>query len=122
MKKLSLITLIAISTMAFAAAKEITLETKKVGDAVHWSPEKVEVTQGDTVKFTVKHDLEGGFDFHGFYIPALKVSEQVTRHKPLVKEVKIPADMKPADYPIGCQFHPKHVPAKLVVKANAQKG
>lgn len=122
MKTLSFILLAMVSTLSLGAVKEITLETKKVGGAIHWSPEKVEVTQGETVKFTVKHDVEGGFDFHGFYIPALKISEQVNRHKPLTLEVKIPSDMKLGEHPIGCQFHPKHVPAKLIVKPATTKG
>lgn len=103
--------------VAAPAAREISLETKKINDAVHWTPEKVEVTAGETVKFIVKHDLEGGFDFHGFFIPVLNVTEQVDRHKAKNIEVKIPKTLKPGEYPIGCQFHPKHVRATLVVKA-----
>jgi len=100
---------------------ESKIETKKINDAVHWMPEVIEVTQGEKIKFVVKHDLEGGFDFHGFFIPVLKVSEQVDRHKPKNVEVSISKDIKPGEYPIGCQFHPKHVGARLVVKAVAKK-
>ena len=69
-----------------------------------------------TIKFIVKHDLEGGFDFHGFFIPVLNVTEQVTRHEPKIVEVMVPKNLKAGEYPIGCQFHPKHVKATLVVK------
>jgi plastocyanin len=107
------------SLFAASAAREITLETKKINEAVHWTPEKIEVVPGEKIKFTVKHDLEGGFDFHGFFIPVLNVSEQVNRHQPKVVEVTIPNSLKPGEYPIGCQFHPKHVKATLVVKEAA---
>lgn len=80
-------------------------------------PEKVEVTAGETVKFVAKHELQGGFDFHGFNIKALNVAEQVERHHPKIIEVKIPSSLAPGEYPIGCQFHPKHVQALLIVKA-----
>lgn len=111
-----------LTSVLFAApkAREITLETKKINEAVHWTPEKIEVTQGETVDFIVKHDLEGGFDFHGFFIPVLNVTEQVDRHKPKTVEVTIPSSLKPGEYPIGCQFHPKHVRATLIVKEAAK--
>jgi plastocyanin len=123
MKKLTQITLglLLLTQALFAAAqaREITLETKKINEAVHWTPEKIEVTQGEKIKFVIKHDLEGGFDFHGFFIPALNVSEQVNRHQPKTIEVTIPKDLKVGEYPIGCQFHPKHVRAILIVKAGS---
>lgn len=102
---------------AFGATQTVMLKTEKIGDAVHWTPKVVEVTAGEKVRFVVKHELEGGFDFHGFFIPVLKLSEQVNRHKAIKRELTIPKDLKPGDYEIGCQFHPKHVAAKLVVKA-----
>lgn len=122
MKKALLFSTLALvfATQTFAVekpCKEIQIKTEKVGEAVHWMPEKIEVTQGEKVRFVAKHDLEGGFDFHGFFIPVLKISQQVNRGKPLTLEVTIPADLKPGEYPIGCQFHPKHVAATLVVKA-----
>jgi len=81
----------------------------------------VEVTPGEKVKFIVKHDLEGGFDFHGFFVPQLKIQKQINRHKTEEITVRIPKSMKPGDYPIGCHFHPKHVAATLVVKAPEKK-
>ena len=72
-----------LSLGGFAARPgEIKMHTQKIGDAVHWMPKTIEVTQGETVTFLVTHDLEGGFDFHGFFIPALKIARQVNRHKP----------------------------------------
>lgn len=98
-------------------ARVIELKTEKIADAVHWMPTEVEVNQGEKVKFVAKHELEGGFDFHGLLIGPLKVSEQVHRHKTTqTKVITVPTSMKPGKYPIGCQFHPKHVPATLIVK------
>lgn len=98
-------------------AREIVVETKKINDKVHWVPEKIEVVQGEKIKLVAKHDLEGGFDFHGLFIPEIKVSEKVDRHKPMTKEVQIPKEIKPGEYKVGCHFHSAHVPAVLVVKA-----
>ncbi len=100
-----------------AETREIVIETKKIGEKVHWSPEKIEVLPGEKIKIVAKHDLEGGFDFHGLFIPEIKVAEKVDRHKPMTKEVTIPKDMKPGEYKVGCHFHSAHVPATLVVKA-----
>jgi len=97
--------------------REITLETKKVGEVVHWWPEKVVVHPGETIRILAKHDLEGGFEFHGLLIPALKITEKVDRHKPFTMTVKVPADLKVGEYKVGCQFHPGHVAATLVVQA-----
>lgn len=107
-------------SLASEAPREIRLKTEKKGDVVHWMPEKIEVTQGETVKFLANHDLEGGFDFHGLFIPELKISETVTRHKQTTVEKTIPNDLKPGEYKVGCQFHPKHVPTTLVVKAKSK--
>jgi len=115
MKK-ALFTLICFSSLySFGVAREIVIQTQKVGESVHWMPEKVEVAPGEEIKFVVKHDLEGGFDFHGFFVPQLKIQKQVNRHNSEEITVKIPKNMKPGDYPIGCHFHPKHVAATLVV-------
>jgi plastocyanin len=98
-----------------AAPRVVELHAEMINGAVHWMPAKVEVTQGETVKFVVKHDLKEGFAFHGFSIPALKVTKQVNRGTPLNWEGKV--DLAPGEYPIQCQFHPKHVGGQLVVKA-----
>ncbi len=96
----------------------IEVQTKKMGDKVHWTPERIEVTQGEKIKFVAKHDLDGGFDSHGLFIPELKLTENVKRHDPLTtKVIQILSDMKPGEYKVGCHIHPAHVPAILVVKA-----
>lgn len=109
--------LIGFTSMTCAGeAREINLEVKKVGDKTHWVPEKIEVTPGETIKITAKHDLQGGFDFHGLLIPALKITTQVNRGKPFKTEVTVPEDLKAGEYKVACQFHPAHVGSTLVVK------
>lgn len=110
-----------MGVVGIAAEREIVIQTQKIGDAVHWVPQRVEVKQGETVKFVVKHDLEGGFDFHGFFIPQLKIQKQVNRHKAEEITLKVPQNLKMGEYPIGCHFHPKHVAATLVVKEGVEK-
>jgi len=109
------------SLVCFGAPREIEIKTEKINDAVHWVPSTVEVSPGEEVKFVIKHDLEGGFDFHGFFVPQLKIQKQINRHKAEEVTVAIPKDMKPGEYPIGCHFHPKHVAATLVVKKTEKK-
>lgn len=106
---------------SLGAVREVTIQTEKKDDGVHWMPEKVEVVTGETVKFLIKHDLPEGFEFHGFFIPQLKIQKEVHRNKAEEVTVQIPADMKPGDYIIGCHLHPTHKPATLVVKAAGKK-
>lgn len=118
MKTLITAFFLGIVTLSYGAPREIIMQTEKINDAVHWVPQKVEVTPGEQIKFVIKHDLEGGFDFHGFFVPQLKIQKQINRHKSEEITVSIPNSMKPGEYPIGCHFHPKHVAATLVVKKN----
>jgi plastocyanin len=100
-------------------AREVEIHAEKVGDVFNWIPGTVEVVQGETVMFVFNHDLEGGFDFHGFDIQALGIKGRVYRHKPLKVEKQIPLTLKPGEYEIWCQYHPNHAPAKLIVKEKA---
>ena len=108
-------------SLAATPPREITIHTEKKEDGIHWSPDPIEVTQGETVTIVAKHEVPGGFDFHGLFIPELKISEKIDRttpeSKPTTVTRTIPKDMKPGKYKIGCQFHEKHVAATLVVKA-----
>jgi plastocyanin len=99
--------------------REIEIHVEKMGDVFHWMPEKVEVVQGETVLFVFNHELEGGFDFHGFDIAALGIKGRVYRHKPLKVEKQIPLTLPPGEYDIICQYHPKHAPTTLIVKEKA---
>lgn len=100
-----------------AEVKVVKLHTEKGADGnIHWMPATVEINPGEKIKFVVTHATPGGFDFHGFKIPVLGIEKQVNRGKDLVVDVSVPADVKAGEYEIGCQFHPKHQPAKLLVK------
>lgn len=115
MKPLHLLVGIFIfSTFALAAPREVKFHTKKIGENIHWMPSKAEVTEGETVTFIATHDEPGGFDFHGFKIEALGIEGTADRTTPFKKDVEI--TLKPGTYDIGCQFHPKHQHAKLIVK------
>src|SRR5438105_3335259 len=114
---MGLLALTALCSLpSFGDGRTINMKTEIVDGATHWMPEKVEVRPGEKVKFVVTHKLKEGFNLHGFSIPTLKIAKQVDRDKELTIPVEIPADLKPGEYEIGCQFHPKHVGAKLVVK------
>jgi len=123
-KLISLSFLICAMSLAATAPREITIQTEKKEDGIHWSPDTVEVSPGETVTIVAKHEVPGGFDFHGLFIPELKISEKVDRTTPTSKPVSItrtiPKNMKPGKYKIGCQFHEKHVAATLVVKEAAK--
>jgi plastocyanin len=120
--------LIVLGSLVMAQAqgvREIEVRAEKAGDVDHskeegrWMPEKVEVVQGETVLFVFRHELEGRFDFHGLEIIPLQIKLRVYRHKPLKVEKQIPLTLKPGEYDIECRFHPRHVPAKLIVKEKA---
>ena len=99
-----------------ADVKEVNLHVEKVGEIIHWLPDTIEVTRGEKVKFVLTNNFEGPIDVHGFSIPILKLLDQVKRGTPKTIEVTIPADLKPGEYPIICQIHPKHAQSKLIVK------
>jgi plastocyanin len=100
-------------------SREVEIRAEQVGEVIHWMPETVEVVQGETVVFVFIHELEGGFNYHGIAIEALGIKGRVYRHKTLKVEKQIPLTLKPGEYEIWCQYHPKHVPTKLIVKEKA---
>ncbi len=109
------LSLSGLSALGDDAVREIKMEVKSVGGKTIWSPEKVEVHPGDTVKFVLEDKLPGK-EFHGFMIAPLKVTEKVDLDKPAkTVEVKIPKDAKLGDMKIACQFHPTHLPSTLSV-------
>ncbi len=109
--------------LAFVAAnssfasnpKEVEFKVEKIGEVTHWTPKSVNVKKGETLKIKAVYDLTGGFDFHGFAIPKLKIAKKVLRNKPEVFEVTIPAEAS-GELDITCQFHAPHKGAKLLVQ------
>jgi hypothetical protein len=105
----------SVSLMAHSEARVVELKAEAVAGKTHWLPERIEVVQGETFKLDMKHDLPEGFAFHGVEISAVGLRQQVNRGEHVSVEVKVPADLKPGEYPIRCHFHPGHVGATLVV-------
>jgi plastocyanin len=99
-------------------SREVVIRVERVGEVVHWMPETLEAVQGETVVFVFSHEL-GDFDFHGISIEPLGIKGRVYRHKPLKVEKQIPMTLKPGEYEIWCQYHPKHAPGTLIVKEKA---
>lgn len=99
--------------------KEYTLKVASKDGKTIWTPEKIEVQQGEKFILKMEHAMEGGFAFHGVEIGDLKLRFQVNRHQPMQTEVQIPLDMKPDTYEIKCHFHPAHVSSQLIVKSKS---
>ena len=102
-------------SVGFAKTVDVSLKVEKVGEVIHWNPESFEVSPGDKLVLHAENSLVGGADFHGLFIPQLKISEKVDRNKPVTIKRNVPKSLKPGVYSVSCQFHPKHVPARLVV-------
>ena len=105
----------AASASSQAALERIEIHTESINGATHWMPKTVTVKAGHKYLLVAKHQLEGGFDFHGLTIKDFGVAAQVNRNQEFTQEIDIPADKK-GKYTIGCQFHPKHQSAELVVE------
>jgi hypothetical protein len=95
--------------------ERIELHTEMIDGATHWAPQTITIKAGKEYMLVAKHDLPGGFDFHGLQLKEFGVSTQVNRGKEFTQVIDVPADKK-GTYTIGCQFHPKHVAAKLIVE------
>jgi hypothetical protein len=111
---------LALGVFSLAARSEsrvVELKAEAIDGKTHWSPERIEVLQGESFKLDMKHDLPAGFAFHGVDIPALGLRQQVNRGQHVSVEVKVPADLAPGEYPIRCHFHAAHVGSTLVVSA-----
>lgn len=92
--------------------KSFTVAAEQINNNKFWLPSTITVNQGDKVKLTLKNDIEGAANTHGFSIPAYNVTEVVTRGEP--KTVEFTAD-KPGVFPYICQLHPAHIGGELVV-------
>lgn len=97
---------------AASAEKSFTLAAEQIGSTKFWIPATITVVQGDKLKLTLKNDIEGNPNQHGFSIPAYNITELVTRGTP--KTVEFVA-AKPGVYEYICQVHPPHVGGQLVV-------
>jgi nitrosocyanin len=95
--------------------KSFTLVSVEVDDTKFWLPSVIAVEQGDKVKLTLKNQVPGASNQHGFTIPAYNITEVVTRGEP--KIVTFVAD-KPGVFQYSCQLHPAHIGGSLIVEPN----
>ncbi len=98
-----------------ANLERIEIHTEKVNGAVHWMPATIRVKAGKDYLLVAKHELEGGFDFHGLFMKDFDVQVQVNRKKAYSRVLSIPKE-KTGSFVIGCHFHPAHNPALLIVE------
>ena len=105
------------ATSATDGSKHFTLAAEMVGKTKFWLPSTIVVNQGDKVSLTLKDEIEGEPNQHGFSIPAYNITELITRGaKP--KTVEFTAD-KAGIFTYICQIHPPHVGGQLVVLPKA---
>ena len=93
--------------------KSFTLVSVEVDDTKFWLPSVIAVEQGDKVKLTLKNQVPGASNQHGFTIPAYNIAEVVTRGTP--KTITFVAD-KAGVYQYSCQLHPAHIGGSLIVE------
>ncbi|MFZ0890708.1 MAG: cupredoxin domain-containing protein [Candidatus Binataceae bacterium] len=95
-----------------AAVKKFTLVSVLIGETKFWLPSTIIVDEGDKVKLTLKNQVPGPENQHGFTIPDYNIVTLVTRGTPVV--IHFTAD-KPGVFPYFCQLHPAHIGGQLVV-------
>lgn len=105
----------SIAAIETTKLDRIEIHTEKVNGAVHWMPAKITVKAGKDYLLVAKHQLEGGFDFHGLLMKDFDIQAQVNRNKDFTTVISIPADKK-GKFVIGCHFHPAHKSAELIVE------
>jgi nitrosocyanin len=93
--------------------RSFTLVSVEVDDTKFWLPSVIAVEQGDKVKLTLKNQVPGASNQHGFTIPGYNITEVVTRGEP--KVVTFVAD-KPGVFQYSCQLHPAHIGGSLIVE------
>jgi plastocyanin len=94
---------------------KIEIYTETIDGTTYWVPAEITVKAGQKYLLVAKHEVEGGFAFHGLSLREFGVLTQVNRNQELKTVIEIPAN-KAGTYNIGCQFHPAHKPAKLIVE------
>ncbi len=100
---------------AQATVRKFTLVSVQFGDTRMWLPTTIVVHRGDKVELTLKNEIPGEKNEHGFSLPAYGITE-IVRHGDL-KTVEFVAS-KPGIFDYFCQLHPTHVGGQLVVEPN----
>ncbi|HEY6417875.1 MAG TPA: cupredoxin domain-containing protein [Candidatus Binataceae bacterium] len=97
-----------------SSEKSFTLVSVMIDDVKFWLPSTIVVDQGDKVKLTLKNQVPGAENQHGFTIPGYNITQIVTRGVPTT--VSFVAD-KAGVFPYSCQLHPAHIGGQLIVHA-----
>ena len=103
----------AAPAMDEPGTRSFTLVSVEVDDTKFWLPSVIAVEQGDKVKLTLKNQVPGASNQHGFTIPGYNITEIVTRGEP--KTITFVAD-KAGVFPYSCQLHPAHIGGSLIVE------
>jgi nitrosocyanin len=93
--------------------RSFTLVSVEVDDTKFWLPSVIAVEQGDKVKLTLKNQVPGASNQHGFTIPAYNITEVVTRGE--TRTITFVAD-KAGVFQYSCQLHPAHIGGSLIVE------
>ncbi len=96
-----------------SGARHFTEVSVLIGNTKFWLPSTIVVDQGDKVEITLKNEVPGAGNQHGFEIPGYNIEKVVTAGKP--EKVEFTAD-KPGLFTFGCQLHPGHVGGQLIVR------
>ncbi|MGC1677722.1 MAG: cupredoxin domain-containing protein [Candidatus Binataceae bacterium] len=93
--------------------QKFTVVAVQIGTTKFWLPSTIIVHQGENVVLTLKNDIPGAEDRHGFSIPAYNITEVIKRGEP--KTVSFVAS-RAGTFPYLCQLHAAHVGGQLIVE------
>jgi nitrosocyanin len=93
--------------------QKFTIVAVQIGTTKFWLPSTIIVHQGEKVVLTLKNDIPGAEDRHGFSLPAYNITEVVQRGQP--KTVSFVASREGV-FPYLCQLHAAHVGGQLIVE------
>ena len=108
---LGFIAVVSAASSALAETRSFRLDAVEIDGVKFWLPSTIVVKKGDTVKIEAMSKVPGANSVHGLEIKEFKVQEVINEKG---KIVEFKAD-KAGVFAIGCQLHPAHVGAQLVV-------
>jgi nitrosocyanin len=93
--------------------QKFTIVAVQIGTTKFWLPSTIIVHQGEKVVLTLKNDIPGAEDRHGFSLPAYNITEVIKRGEP--KTISFVAS-RAGTFPYLCQLHAAHVGGQLIVE------
>ncbi len=105
------LTFVMMSPIARAESRAFRMFTVDASGVKFWLPSAIIVKKGDSVKIEAVSKIPGANSIHGFEIAGFNVKELVNAKG---KTIEFKAD-RAGIFAIGCQLHPAHVGAQLVV-------